>query len=510
MNTLATRSIRLAKPELSMVIAVVIAGVFIIYFETLQSIVAIWNRSETYAHGYIIVPVSLWLIWRRRDTLAAIHPRPFWPGLIALMACGAAWMLADLAGVHVVRQYAFVAMLPFAVLTVLGTGIARAMLFPLLFLLLAVPFGEAFVDPLVDFTADFTVTALQVTGIPVLRNGNSFEIPTGNWSVVEACSGVRYLISSFTLGCLYAYLTYRSVRRRLAFIGLSVLVPIIANGLRAYLIVLLGHFSGNKLAAGVDHLIYGWLFFGLVMLLMFWIGSFWSEDTVAHSDSAPKNKGDAQHSVEPIRPVALAAAAALVCLAIWPLYAAILDQALPAPRTGLDEVEVKWTPVPAFTEWRPAFQPADNEDYRYYTRNADLIGVAVLSYSGEKNKPQLISSTNRLLTDDSPWRQIEASFIQVKFAGEQIDLRETVISNGERKLQVWYAYVIDGKLTTNDYAGKLRQAKMKLLMRGSGGSALFIVTPYGASQTEGRELLQQFLDENPKWIRGLTDRVEGR
>ena len=102
--------------------------------------------------------------------------------------------------------------------------------FPLAYLLLAVPFGEALIPPLIDFTADFTVTALQLTGIPVYREGSFFTIPSGNWSVVEACSGLRYLIASFTLGTLYAYLTYRSLKRRLIFIALSVIVPIIANG----------------------------------------------------------------------------------------------------------------------------------------------------------------------------------------------------------------------------------------------------------------------------------------
>ncbi len=109
-------------------------------------------------------------------------------------------------------QYAFVAMFPIVALAMLGPRLAGALAFPLLFLLLAVPFGEVFIAPLINLTADFTVWAVQATGIPVLRNGTRFDLPTGRWSVVEACSGVRYLISSVTLGCLYAYLTYRRPR----------------------------------------------------------------------------------------------------------------------------------------------------------------------------------------------------------------------------------------------------------------------------------------------------------
>ncbi len=109
------------------------------------------------------------------------------------------------------------------------------------------------------------------------REGQNFVVPSGNWSVVEACSGIRYLIASLTVGTLYAYLTYTSLKRRLIFVGISLLVPVVANWLRAYLIVMIGHLSGNKLAVGVDHLIYGWVFFGVVIAIMFAIGMRWAE-----------------------------------------------------------------------------------------------------------------------------------------------------------------------------------------------------------------------------------------
>ncbi|HEY5800268.1 MAG TPA: archaeosortase/exosortase family protein, partial [Burkholderiaceae bacterium] len=124
-------------------------GLCALYFDTARSIVDIWNSSETFAHGYVIVPISLWLIWSRRAQLALEPVKPFWPGLILLPACGAAWFLAELADVQVVRQYAFVAMLPAAALVILGRRLATAMAFPLLYLLLAVPFGDIFIAPLI-------------------------------------------------------------------------------------------------------------------------------------------------------------------------------------------------------------------------------------------------------------------------------------------------------------------------------------------------------------------------
>ena len=107
----------------------------------------------------------------------------------------------------------------------------------------------------------------------VLREGTTFAIPTGRWSVIEECSGINYLIASVAIGTLYAYLTFRSLTRRLAFIALSVAVPLVANGVRVYLIVIAAHLSNNSFGAGVDHLVLGWVLYGAVLLALFWIGS---------------------------------------------------------------------------------------------------------------------------------------------------------------------------------------------------------------------------------------------
>ena len=82
----------------------------------------------------------------------------------------------------------------------MGTAMLRALAFPLSFMFFAIPFGEFLMPQLIDWTADFTIAALRLTGIPVYREANSFVIPSGHWSVVEACSGIRYLIAIHWLG----------------------------------------------------------------------------------------------------------------------------------------------------------------------------------------------------------------------------------------------------------------------------------------------------------------------
>src|SRR5450830_652133 len=298
-----TTTLPLARRPLSVpviiLIVVVLAAPLLIFRDTLLSMVAIWDRSETFTHQYLILPISLWLVWRQRSELQGLAPTPYLPALILLALCGFGWLLGDLSDVQVVKQFALIGILIATAIALLGLRISRVIAFPLFFLLLAVPAGEILIEPLIEFTANFTIAAVQMTGIPVWREGNTFVIPSRRWSVVEACSGVRYLIASLTLGVLYAHLTYRSRSRQAAFVQVSIVVPIVANGLRAYLIVMIGHLSSMQLAVGVDHLIYGWLFFGLVMFLMFWIGGFWV-------DPKPKQT-PAAAAVMPVTP-ALAAA----------------------------------------------------------------------------------------------------------------------------------------------------------------------------------------------------------
>ena len=267
---LETLGWRVALPLTVAVIAIILA----FYWRTAESIVAIWWRSETFAHGFLIVPISIVLVWMRRRELAGLVPAPDALGLVLLAGAGLAWLVAWAGQVQVVQQYAMTAMIPAAVVAVAGRRVARALAFPLGFLLLGVPVGEVLIPPLMDWTAHFTVVALRLTGIPVFQEGTYFTIPSGSWSVVEGCSGLRYLIASITVGTLYAYLSYQRFWKRALFVVLSVVVPIIANGLRAYIIVMIAVLSDMRLALGIDHIIYGWVFFGLVIFLLFWVGSF--------------------------------------------------------------------------------------------------------------------------------------------------------------------------------------------------------------------------------------------
>ncbi|MDB5991199.1 MAG: hypothetical protein JWQ10_2602 [Herbaspirillum sp.] len=497
----------------TILIALTLLTPLLIYWNTLQSIIAIWNRSETFTHQYFILPISLWLIWRRRETLAQMTPAPFPFALLLLMLCSLAWLLADLADVQIVRQYAFVAIIISAAVALLGKRISWTIAFPLAFLLLMVPFGEIFINPLIEFTANFTVGALRMSGIPVLREGNAFVIPSGSWSVEEACSGVRYLIASVTLGCLYAHLSYRSRLRQAAFILMSIAIPIVANGLRAYMIVIIGHLSDMRLAVGVDHLVYGWLFFGLVTFIMFWIGGFWTENitpaTLAATPAAtPPSFLAAPGQPASARKFMLFAACTIACIGIWPaydlyMYRSEAEDATPATLTRLHS---DWQDSDAFSTWQPSFYPAGAELYRFFRQGSQQVGLTIYYYRNQHQGATLISSANRILPEkNSPWNTLSTTVRTESLSGRQLALREETIQSASGPLLIWHWYWMNGQFIENDYIAKLLQAKSKLTMHGDDGAAIFVFARYTDNPEEARRTLRAFLESNLAHVKATLD-----
>ncbi len=481
------------------------------FWPTVHSMIEVWDRSETFTHGYLVFPISAWLVWRRRDALAQIRPRPDLRGLLLLAAAGAGWLLADAGSVNVAAQYAFVAMLIAAVWSLLGAAFVRAAFFPLMFLLFAVPMGEFLIQPLMGVTADFTVAMLQASGIPVYREGTFFSIPSGDWSVVESCSGLRYLIASVTLGVLYAYLTYRSWQRRLLFSLAAIVVPIFANSGRAYLIVMIAHLSDMKLALGIDHYIYGWVFFGLVMLLLFWVGSFWREDEqpepAVASGLAPSADGAA---ARPLLPVAIAA---LAVAGLWPAYAGWLDaRALPAMPALQIQAQGGWQPGEDFTGWTPHWIGADRQLRRAYTQAGRNVLLELNYYVTQRQDAELINSQNFMIRQKDPlWSNVGETLATVQIGGMARQVRQARLrgSNGQRLL-VWQWNLIGRHATVNDQFAKLSLAFERVLLRRDDGLSVLIATPYEDAEIEtATAALARFAADMEPAIGRALDRVDG-
>lgn len=489
----------LKRPLLALVLLQV--AIVLLYWDTAAAMVGIWARSDTFAHGFLVPPISLWLIWRGRDRLVGLQPKPSLPWLIPMALAAGAWLLGDLVGVNGLTQFALVALIVLAVPLALGWTATRAMLFPLLFLFFCVPVGEFLLPLLMERTADFTVMALRLSGIPVFREGLQFVIPSGNWSVVEACSGVRYLIASLMVGSLFAYLNYQSLSRRLVFVGVSIVVPIVANWLRAYMIVMLGHLSNNRIATGVDHLVYGWVFFGVVIMIMFMIGSRWSEP-----DRVPVPRPAAAFGLSvpafptPLHMVALCAALVIAALphAAERTLQGQLSKApvqMGAPIGG----QAGWSAMAEPADWQPKFYGAVAQQHTLYRRGDQVVGVYVGYYRDQGPERKAVSSVNVLVSSENPvWNPIGVSRIEVTTNGAALPWRATHLlgktgglTSTRRHRTAWQSYWIDDRFTDGDVQAKLYGAVGLLAGRGDDAAIVVLHTELPPEEG-GTRLLTEF------------------
>jgi exosortase A len=433
------------------------------YRSTYASIVAKWFGDVTYSHGMLVVPIVVGLAWRKRAELAQVVLAPSWAGVVALAGASVVWLVARGAGVLVVEQLAATAMVSAVVMCVLGTAAARVLAFPLAFLFFAVPFGRGLVPWLMQFTADVSVTALKWTGIPVYRSDMILSIPGGDFEVARACSGLNYLITGVVLGTLYAYLTYSSLRKRLIFIAAAVVVPILANGLRAYLVIAIAHWSDMRWGTGQDHVIFGRVLFLLVMGVMFWVGTKWRDSAVpARAMATQENRTtDAIGSAV----VALIACAAL--LPAVPTYLAVTAaraddaiEVISAHPLTFPELSGTWRgPLSDRAGWRPLFEDAVAEGSAVYLSSAgEMVEAYVGVYGiGGSSRGELISYRNRIYAGEHR-SLLREEDVPVEFADGLLRVRQLLVPAGTDRRLVWYWFVVGDRPAATRTGAKLLEA----------------------------------------------------
>ena len=476
-------------------VAVSLALVAAAYWNTFASIVSIWSRSGTFTHGFLIVPIVVFLVWQQRAELQQLTPRPAPIALLFLAGLVLLWCAARLLDVNVAQHFAVVMMIPATLWSLLGSAVMKRLAFPMAYLLFAVPFGEFLVPTLQDITATITVKALQFTGIPVLWEGRYFYIPSGSFEVAEACSGVRYLIASLALGTLYAYVSYHSLWRRAAFIALSAAVPVIANGVRAYGIVIIAHLSDYKLAVGVDHFIYGWVSFGTVMLLLFWLGNYFRDSPAlaATGASAPQ--------LTAVPAVNMGWGWRAVALAIL-LCGPLLDYMLPRDNLASQAFDLHlpngigtWSgPHATVDPWMPKYPGAALQQRIEYRRNQQTVQVFVAYYAQERQGAELVNSENVLFDRRKERRLGEAVETIALDDGTPWAVRALRIHTEHGERLIWSWYVVAGQSTANPIIAKLYEARTRVFGTGSGSALIALATDDAEDLQVGRARLQDFLN----------------
>jgi exosortase A len=232
-----------------------------------------WWDASTYNHILLVPPIVAWLVRQRWPELSKLAPQVWWPGLALLAGGLLGWLAGSALGINTFSQLGAVVLLQAAVNVLLGPRVVAGLLFPLAYMFFLVPFGDEIVPALQAITAHLAVALTHASGVPAAMDGVFIDTPAGLFEVAEACSGVKFLVAMVALGTLVAHLCFASWKRRALFMVAAVVVPVLANGVRAWGTIYIAQSQGVEFAAGFDHIVYGWIFFAVVMAMV--LGASW-------------------------------------------------------------------------------------------------------------------------------------------------------------------------------------------------------------------------------------------
>src|SRR5262245_46345513 len=243
-----------------------------LYAGILRDLARQWWDDSNYTHGFLVPIFSAVLIWHRRKQLAALPAEGSWIGLPVLLLGIGALLLGDIGSESFLMRSSLIVILVGLVLFLLGSRVFRVVAFPLLFLLFMVPLPAtlfyAVAFPLQNLAARNAAWTLDALGVPVLLDGNIIHLTKQSLGVAEACSGIRSLISLFSVAVAWAALTLPGIWARAVFVAAVVAITILANAGRVVITGPIPHWFGIEYAQGFFHTFSSWLVFVFAFLCL--------------------------------------------------------------------------------------------------------------------------------------------------------------------------------------------------------------------------------------------------
>jgi len=469
-------------------LATIIAVTGAIFFGDTKAAVEVWWNYPAYSHCFLIIPISAWLIWERRLSLTSDRPACSPVALFAAIPCLMLWFVGEFASITEFRQFSIVGLAEVFVVAILGWHIFRKISFACLYLFFLVPTGQYLIPPLQEITAKFVDSGLSLFGIPFFRDGLVFDLVNGQYEIAEACAGLRFLVATLALGVLFVHLVYRKKAKIILFLAACCVVPIIGNGIRALLTVMVANYTNNEVAVGFDHIVYGWMFAVAIIFVLLFIGSAFRDpdaDTIVC---------EAPDIARTPRYWSLLAtlAGALITVSIAPALADFLGHSPPPlDRVALNSLAAipGWHQQDLSGDWRIEFNPGDAQLALSLAPNeapaGPSIDVNIYYYNRDRGSASLLAESNHSWQDI--WHPIEQHRVHQAANGVDVPFDEAIISAGSLKRLVWTTYWIDGRFTTSGLTTRLLEFQSGITRGHSAVVALS--TPITVSTQDARQRL---------------------
>lgn len=266
----------------TIILITLLAGFFILaYLPVWKGLITMWLNSDDYSHGFFIIPISIYVVWRKREILNNVKPSLSWWGLPFVIFSILLYLFAHFTEILTLVSFSMLLLFSAMIIYFYGLRMFRELLFPLVFLLFMIPIPAQIYSqmtiPLQLLVTKISVWVTANLNIPIYREGNIIHLPDRTIQVVQACSGLRSMISILPIGAILGYFTLQSNLLKSILFLFGVPTAILVNIIRVVLLVLSFYYFKYDLTAGTIHTVFGMIIFILSLVIIFFAGGILSK-----------------------------------------------------------------------------------------------------------------------------------------------------------------------------------------------------------------------------------------
>lgn len=426
--------------------------VALIYWPSTEVLYQQWLdfANITYTHGWLILLVSVWLVLRSKQQIAAAPARS-WPlAQLGLAAAILAWLVCYRASIQDLHITIFPAILWFAIAAAFGWQVGRMLFFPVAFLVFALPSWGQLAGPLQSVTVAAMKAVLALTGPHASINGDLIHIPNGTFEIEEGCSGLHFMIVGLAVAALHGELQRATWRVRAAQLALMAALALVSNWVRVYVVIEAGYLSDmQNYLVRVSHYWFGWGVFAVALVAFFWLSTWFTPEGEPPAESGTESA----ITVSP-QPWAGLAVAALL-LALLPLLSALARQMHPPAALSSAPFltwRAPWSVTPPLSSfWLPEVAGADDSEYFNLQNGAGAtVEVFRARLRVQSQGAELVGESTSLLG-----RQLHANAERiVDSARGPFHETEAIDPSGAHSL-IWWRYDIGGRIFVRPHASQL-------------------------------------------------------
>ena len=475
-------------------------GLFTFTFST--TILELWVRwnkfDESYSHGILVLGISVYYLFCQFKSLPSLSINIAWLGLVLMFGASVLWLLAFYASIEAIQQLLLPWLIWLFFYTLLGWNTAKSTIFPIAFLYFAIPFWDALTVPLQYITTDVNGILLSLAGVTAHIEDVFVTLPVGKFEIAGGCSGLRYLLISITLTSLYSYLNYTRVKSSLVLIASGILMALMANWIRVFIIILAGNATNMEHSLVNEHDHFGWLVFAITLIPLFFLAHKLERD----NDQIIENKFEESINGE----TQINQSSSSIKLVIFIIITFIAAFAAPsyakfsAIGTNKAMTVVNLKINTSLDNWKrsylknnlispPLFQSPDTTFDGIYSDGLNDIQLSIRSYVQQAPGKELINFNNHLFNKDQFITTSSGQLVTNHNDFGYLILKDKI---GKREL-VSYQYLVSYKATSSRVGAKLLEVIRPLL--GSPESTLiYTKTKCSNDCTAEKKVVAEFLN----------------